>query len=78
MSAVGKAGEDTVHVHMCHLFSKRKLSRKTGHVEDTPNVLEVKKNWTRSILTTRYWRENFDLDIGSLQKELVSPSSAVS
>ena len=75
---MGKVGEETVHLHLCHPFSRRKVSRKIGHVEQTPTVLEVKKNWTRFILTTHYWRENFDLDIHNLEKELISPSSTVS
>lgn len=61
-----------------HPFSKRKSSRKAGREEQTPTVLEVKRNWTRSILTAHYWKESFDLDISRLQKKLVSPSSPVS
>ena len=48
-----------------------KLFRKAGWEAQTPTVLEVKKNWTRSILTAYYQRKSFDLDIGRLQKKLV-------
>lgn len=39
----GQRGEERVHTPMCHPFCKRKLSRKTGQVEQTPTFLEVKK-----------------------------------
>lgn len=50
MSVMGNAGGATVAVHMYHLFSERKLSRKTGHVEQTPTVLELccARGWPRA------------------------------
>lgn len=57
MSAMGKGGEETVHTHMCHPFSKRKVSRKTELVEQTLTVLEVRKNWTWAILISHHWRK---------------------
>ena len=65
MSAMDK-GEKKQFTHIGAILSLRGSCLDKQDEEQTPTVLQVKKNWTRSILTAYYWRKS-----GRLQKKLV-------